>query len=79
MRPCDRIHRAHTGTPVVPASLRRAPCRLHQGGQADGLYRFFNGHTWNWPIRLGHHLFTDTLDEKQATEAWKAWLEKEAP
>ncbi|MGW4562394.1 SRPBCC family protein [Streptomyces sp. NPDC004561] len=46
---------------------------------ADGLYRFFNGHTWNWPIWLGHHMFTGAIDEKQTTEEWKAWLEKAAP
>ncbi|OIJ94114.1 SRPBCC family protein [Streptomyces colonosanans] len=45
----------------------------------DGLYRFFNGYAWNWPIWLGHHLFTDPVDEKQATQEWKAWLEKAAP
>ncbi|MFD4945422.1 hypothetical protein ACFVYE_40975 [Streptomyces sp. NPDC058239] len=45
----------------------------------DGLYRFLGGHTWNWPTWLGHHPFTDTIDEKQATEVWKAWLEKAAP
>ncbi|MFE3906042.1 hypothetical protein ACFXPY_38775 [Streptomyces sp. NPDC059153] len=46
---------------------------------ADGLYRLLGGHTWNWPIWLGHHPFTDIIDEKQATEVWKAWLEKAAP
>lgn len=41
----------------------------------DALYRFFNGSTWNVPIRLAHHLFADDTDEEQATQAWTAWLD----
>ncbi|MYY04435.1 MULTISPECIES: hypothetical protein [unclassified Streptomyces] len=40
----------------------------------DALYRFFNGSTWNVPIRLAHHLYAEDTDEEQATKAWNAWL-----
>ncbi|MGW6204908.1 SRPBCC domain-containing protein [Streptomyces sp. NPDC055089] len=41
----------------------------------DALYRFFNGSTWNVPVRLGHHLFAAETDEEQTTKAWTAWLD----
>ncbi|MBV6697679.1 SRPBCC domain-containing protein [Kitasatospora aureofaciens] len=40
----------------------------------DGLYRFFDGSSWNWPIWLGHHLFAADADEDKATQVWRAWL-----
>ncbi len=42
---------------------------------ADGLYRFYNGSAWNWPIWLGHHLFAADADEEAAGKAWNAWLD----
>ncbi|MGK4578983.1 SRPBCC family protein [Kitasatospora sp. HPMI-4] len=40
-----------------------------------GLYRFFNGSAWNWPVWLGHHLFAADVDQERATQAWSKWLE----
>ncbi|MEU9117347.1 SRPBCC domain-containing protein [Streptomyces sp. NPDC048483] len=48
----------------------------------DGLYRFYNGSVWNWPLWLGHHLFADDVgdaDEERAAQAWHAWLAEAAP
>ncbi|MER5279544.1 SRPBCC domain-containing protein [Streptomyces sp. NPDC002809] len=45
----------------------------------DALYRFFNGSSWNVPVRLGHHLFTEETDEEQTTKAWTAWLNDTHP
>lgn len=45
----------------------------------DGLYRFFNGTAWNWPLWIGHHLFGDGIDTDKETRTWSAWLEATAP
>jgi uncharacterized protein YndB with AHSA1/START domain len=46
---------------------------------ADGLYRFFDGSAWNWPVWLGHHLFADDAATKagreRAARAWSRWLD----
>ncbi len=36
----------------------------------DGLYRFVGRQGM---VGVGHHIFAD-VDEKEATEAWQAWL-----
>jgi hypothetical protein len=38
----------------------------------DGLYRFIRG--FDGSVALGHHLYADDVDGKQAEEAWQAWL-----
>lgn len=43
---------------------------------ADGLYRFFGGNAWKWPIRVGHHLFADDADQEKAEHAWRVWLDR---
>lgn len=37
----------------------------------NGLYRFIQGYFGS--LVLGHHIFSD-IDEKQTSQAWKAWL-----
>ncbi|KPI15377.1 Activator of Hsp90 ATPase 1 family protein [Actinobacteria bacterium OK074] len=46
---------------------------------ADALYRFYDGTPWNWPIWLGHHLFSTAPDTERATRDWEAWLAEAAP
>lgn len=38
----------------------------------DGLYRFIRG--FDGTVAVGHHLFADDTDTKQAERAWQAWL-----
>jgi uncharacterized protein YndB with AHSA1/START domain len=45
----------------------------------DALYRFYDGGSWDWPVRLGHHLFAPDADADHATRAWDAWLAEVAP
>jgi hypothetical protein len=42
---------------------------------ADGLYRFFGGNAWGWPVSLSHHLFAHDLDQDKTEHAWRVWLE----
>jgi uncharacterized protein YndB with AHSA1/START domain len=42
---------------------------------ADGLYRFFGRNNWGWPIRVGHHLFAEDVDQEKAEHAWHVWLD----
>ncbi|WP_436791474.1 SRPBCC family protein [Yinghuangia sp. YIM S10712] len=44
----------------------------------DGLYRFFNGAAWQWPLWLGHHLYGETVDTDTEARSWSAWLEEAA-
>ncbi|USQ86893.1 SRPBCC domain-containing protein [Streptomyces phaeoluteigriseus] len=44
---------------------------------ADALYRFYDGSPWNWPVWVGHHLFTPPAED--TTPAWEAWLAEVAP
>lgn len=41
---------------------------------ADGLYRFFGGNAWGWPVGLSHHLFADNIDQQMIEHAWRGWL-----
>ncbi|WP_406416338.1 hypothetical protein OH809_39355 [Streptomyces sp. NBC_00873] len=42
---------------------------------ADGLYRFFNGAAWRWPLWLGHHLYGEGIDTDEEARSWSSWLE----
>jgi uncharacterized protein YndB with AHSA1/START domain len=37
-----------------------------------GLYRFM--HTFDASVGLGHHIFTDGIDQEETEEAWRSWL-----
>jgi hypothetical protein len=39
---------------------------------SDALYRFLRG--FNGPMVLGHHVFSDAVDQRQVTRAWQSWL-----
>jgi uncharacterized protein YndB with AHSA1/START domain len=38
----------------------------------DGLYRFVRG--FDGSVAVGHHLYADGIDPKQAEDTWQAWL-----
>jgi hypothetical protein len=40
----------------------------------DGLYRFICG--FNGMVAVGHHLYGDDVDDKEAEGAWQAWLDR---
>ncbi|MEV7970089.1 SRPBCC domain-containing protein [Sphaerisporangium sp. NPDC088356] len=40
----------------------------------NGLYRFIEG--WNDTVVLGHHIFAEDADPKDAEQAWQNWLVK---
>lgn len=71
---------------VVRALLPGGPVEVqvdHRDGDflglrgPDGLYRFYNGARWGWPLWVGHHLFTPVPDTDDAT--WDTWLTETAP
>ncbi len=43
----------------------------------DGLYRFICG--FDGSVGVGHHLFADDADAKEAEGAWRAWLDRLVP
>jgi uncharacterized protein YndB with AHSA1/START domain len=40
----------------------------------DGLYRFM--HTFDASVGLGHHIFSEGLDQEETEKAWATWLTK---
>jgi uncharacterized protein YndB with AHSA1/START domain len=40
----------------------------------DGLYRFM--HTFDASVGVGHHIFTEGLDQEETEQAWASWLAK---
>jgi uncharacterized protein YndB with AHSA1/START domain len=38
----------------------------------DGLYRFIHG--FEGTVGLGHHIFTEGLDQEETEAAWRSWL-----
>src|ERR671925_89262 len=42
----------------------------------DGIYRFMHIAAFGGITGVGHHVFDDALDQKEAEEAWGVWLEK---
>jgi uncharacterized protein YndB with AHSA1/START domain len=40
----------------------------------DALYRFIHG--FEGTVIAGHHLFADGVDQREAEDAWRAWLER---
>src|SRR5829696_4614578 len=40
----------------------------------DGLYRFVCG--FDGSVGVGHHLYADDVDDKEAEAAWQAWLDR---
>jgi hypothetical protein len=38
----------------------------------DALYRFIRG--FDGSVAIGHHLYSDDVDAKEAEAAWQAWL-----
>jgi hypothetical protein len=40
----------------------------------DALYRFIHG--FEGTVMAGHHLFADGVDQREAEDAWRAWLER---
>jgi hypothetical protein len=38
----------------------------------DGLYRFIYG--FDGTVVVGHHIFTDGLDQEKTEQAWASWL-----
>ena len=38
----------------------------------DGLYRFM--HSFDASVGMGHHIFTEGIDQQETEEAWRAWL-----
>ena len=41
----------------------------------DALYRFIRG--FDGSVALGHHLYADDVDAKEAEGAWQAWLSRQ--
>jgi hypothetical protein len=39
---------------------------------ADALYRFVRGFVG--PMTVGHHVFTEGVNQKETAQAWRAWL-----
>ncbi len=43
---------------------------------SDGLYRFHLRAAIGMPVAVGHHLYADDVDQKEAERAWQSWLSR---
>jgi uncharacterized protein YndB with AHSA1/START domain len=72
----DRVRLAPAGLPAVEGMVDYAGLPSLLGVRtADGLYRFIHsGPSRGNVMVLGHHVFSDDVDEKTTEQAWQTWL-----
>ncbi|MGH6655776.1 MAG: SRPBCC family protein [Actinocrinis sp.] len=72
----QRVHLTPAGLPAMDGVVDYVSEDFLGVRTADGLYRFIYG--YNGAFVLGHHLFAEPggqpIDEKDANQAWQAWL-----
>ena len=72
----DRVRLAPAGLPAIEGVVDYAGLPTFLGVRtADGLYRFIHsGPSRGNVVVLGHHVFSDDVDEKTTEHAWQTWL-----
>lgn len=68
----DRVRLTPAGLPAMEGVVDYLSPSFLGVRTDDGLYRFM--HTFDASVGLGHHIFTDGLDQAQTEEAWGTWL-----
>jgi hypothetical protein len=68
----DRAHMEARGLPPVDGVVYFRNADTLGVRTDDALYRFLRGLAG--PMVVGHHLFSDAVDQREATRAWQTWL-----
>lgn len=72
----DRVRLTPEGLPVLDGVVDWLSRDFLGVRTDDGIYRFMHIAAFGGITGVGHHVFDDALDQKEAEEAWGAWLEK---
>lgn len=72
----DRVRLMPEGLPVLDGVVDWLSRDFLGVRTDDGIYRFMHIAAFGGITGVGHHVFDDALDQKEAEEAWGAWLEK---
>jgi uncharacterized protein YndB with AHSA1/START domain len=72
----DRVRLAPAGLPAIEGVVDYAGLPTFLGVRTDdGLYRFIHsGSSRGNVLVVGHHVFSDDVDEKTTETAWQTWL-----
>jgi uncharacterized protein YndB with AHSA1/START domain len=70
----DRVRLAPEGTAPIEGVVDYVSPQALGVRTDDGLYRFIRG--FDGSVAVGHHLFADDVDPKEAELAWQAWLSR---
>jgi uncharacterized protein YndB with AHSA1/START domain len=72
----DRVRLTPDGLPVLDGVVDWMSRDFLGVRTDDGIYRFMHIAPFGGPTGVGHHVFIDGLDQKEAERAWASWLEK---
>jgi uncharacterized protein YndB with AHSA1/START domain len=72
----DRVRLTPDGLPVLDGVVDWVSRDFLGVHTDDGIYRFMHIAAFGGPTGVGHHIFVDGLDQKEAEQAWASWLEK---
>ena len=72
----DRVRLTPEGLPVLDGVVDWLSRDFLGVRTDDGIYRFMHIAAFGGITGVGHHVFDDALDQKEAEEAWGVWLEK---
>ena len=72
----DRVRLTPEGLPILDGVVDWLSRDFLGVRTDDGIYRFMHIAAFGGPTGVGHHVFDDAVDQKEAEEAWGAWLEK---
>jgi uncharacterized protein YndB with AHSA1/START domain len=70
----DRVRLAPDGLAPVEGVVDYVSPDILGVRSGDGLYRFICG--FDGSVGVGHHLYADDVDAKEAEGAWQAWLDR---
>ena len=72
----DRVRLTPEGLPVLDGVVDWLSRDFLGVRTDDGIYRFMHIAPFGGMTGVGHHVFDDAVDQREAEEAWGAWLEK---
>jgi uncharacterized protein YndB with AHSA1/START domain len=68
----DRVRLTPEGLPALEGVVDYLSPSFLGVRTGDGLYRFM--HSFDASVGLGHHIFTEGLDQEEAEQGWATWL-----
>jgi uncharacterized protein YndB with AHSA1/START domain len=68
----DHVRLTPDGLPPIEGVVDFASPETLGVRSSDGLYRFIYG--LGGTVVLGHHIFSDDVDQKEVEQAWQSWL-----